>query len=105
LEESRRRHPRATFAGWVEITANGRRRLGTGCDLSAGGIGVAVRGAPPPAEQRVTSEFALPGISLPLALDGLVAWSDQDQGRFGIRFDGVDPGLVELLESFVGGRL
>jgi len=104
LEGSRRIHPRAPFAGWVEITADGRRRLGTGCDLSPGGIGVAVRGNPPLAEQRVTSEFALPGISLPLALDGLVRWRDEGLGRFGIRFDGVDPGLLELIESFVVGR-
>jgi len=105
VDASRRRHPRANFAGWVEITAGGRRRLGTGCDLSAGGIGVALRSALPPPTARVTSEFALPGISLPLALDGEVAWCDERNGRLGIRFDGVDPGLAELLESFVGGRL
>ena len=105
MDASRRRHPRASFAGWVEITVAGRRRLGTGCDLSAGGIGVALRSDPPPSAARVISEFALPGISLPLALDGLVAWCDEGSGRLGICFDGVDPGLAELLESFVGGRL
>jgi hypothetical protein len=105
VDPSQRRHPRASFAGWVEITAEGRRRLGTGCDLSAGGIGLELRHVPPPRDTRVTSEFALPGISLPLALEGLVAWCDQESGRLGIRFDGVDPGLAELLESFVVGRL
>ena len=105
MDLGQRRHPRASFAGWVEITADGRRRLGTGCDLSAGGIGVALRNAPPSRDARVTSEFALPGISLPLALDGLVAWCDERSGRVGIRFEGVDPGLAELLESFVSGRL
>ena len=105
MDLSQRRHPRATFAGWVEITADGRRRLGTGCDLSAGGICVALRNAPPPRDARVTSEFALPGISLPVSLDGQVAWCDEGSGRVGIRFEGVDPGLAELLESFVSGRL
>lgn len=105
MDLGQRRHPRAGFAGWVEITADGRRRLGTGCDLSAGGIGVALRNALPSRDARVTSEFALPGISLPLALDGLVAWCDERSGRVGIRFEGVDPGLAELLESFVSGRL
>ena len=105
MDASRRRHPRASFAGWVEITVGGRRRLGTGCDLSAGGIGVALRNDLPRPAAWVTSEFALPGISLPLALDGQVAWADERNGRLGIRFEAVDPGLAELLESFVGGRL
>jgi hypothetical protein len=105
VETGRRRHPRATFAGWVEIIAEGGRRLGTGWDLSAGGIGLALRSAPPALAVRVSSEFALPGISLPLALDGMVAWCDAASGRLGIRFEGVDPGLAELLESFVSGRL
>jgi hypothetical protein len=97
------RRPRAPFSGWVELTAEGRRRLGTGRDLSPGGIGLELRGELPEVGGVVTSEFALPGISIPLALEGRVAWSDS--GRLGVRFERVDPGLAELLENFVGGRL
>lgn len=98
------RTPRAPFSGWVELTADGRRRLGSGRDLSAGGIGVELRGELPPVGDAVTSEFALPGISLPIALEGRVAWSDGARQRVGVRFERVDPGLAELLENFVGGR-
>lgn len=101
---TRERTPRAPFSGWVELTADGRRRLGTGRDLSAGGIGVELRGDLPPVGDAVTSEFALPGISLPIALEGRVAWSDGTRQRVGVRFERVDPGLAELLENFVGGR-
>lgn len=104
VDREERRESRAAFGGWVEITAEGRRRLGAACDLSAGGIGLVVRGEPLSAGGRVTSEFALPGISLPLALDGQVVWSDAGRGRLGIRFEHVDPGLAELLETFVSGR-
>jgi len=86
------------------LTADGRRRLGTGRDLSAGGIGVELRGELPPVGGPVTSEFALPGISLPIALDGRVAWCDGASQRVGVRFERIDPGLAELLENFVGGR-
>lgn len=99
------RSPRAPFSGWVELTADGRRRLGTGRDLSAGGIGLELRGDLPRVGGSVTSEFALPGISIPLALEGRVAWSDSTRSRVGVRFERVDPGLAELLENFVGGRL
>jgi c-di-GMP-binding flagellar brake protein YcgR len=101
---TRERSPRAPFSGWVELTADGRRRLGTGRDLSAGGIGVELRGDLPPVGDPVTSEFALPGISLPIALDGRVAWSDGSSRRVGVRFERIDPGLAELLENFVIGR-
>jgi hypothetical protein len=100
-----RRHDRARFIGWVELMADGARCLGNGRDLSAGGIGLEVPGDPPRVGDPVTSEFALPGISLPLALDGRVAWRDPGNGRIGVAFERVDPGLAELLESFVGGRL
>jgi hypothetical protein len=102
IEQQRR--PRAPFSGWVELTTEGRRRLGTGRDLSPGGIGLELRGDLPEIGGVVTSEFALPGISIPLALEGRVAWSDGAQ-RVGVRFERVDPGLAELLENFVGGRL
>lgn len=97
------RRPRAPFSGWVELTADGRRRLGTGRDLSPGGIGLDLGGDLPDVGRTVTSEFALPGISIPLALDGCVVWTDGS--RIGVRFERVDPGLAELLENFVGGRL
>lgn len=99
------RSPRAPFSGWVEVTTDGLRRLGTGCDLSAGGIGLELRGELPPIGEPVISEFALPGISIPLELEGRVAWSDPQRLRVGVRFERVDPGLAELLENFVGGRL
>jgi hypothetical protein len=99
------RRPRAPFSGWVELTADGRRRLGTARDLSPGGIGLELRGELPDVGRAVTSEFALPGISIPLALEGRVAWSDARHARVGVCFERVDPGLVELLENFVGGRL
>jgi hypothetical protein len=105
VDREHRRHPRAPFGGWVEVMVQGRRRLGTGCDLSAGGIGLALRGDALAPGGVVTSEFALPGISLPLALDGRIVWTDVGNQRLGIAFERVDPGLAELLESFVGGRL
>lgn len=81
------------------------RRLASAVDLSPGGIGLELPGEPPPVGGAVTSEFSLPGISLPLALDGHVVWRDPENSRIGVAFDRVDPGLVELLESFIGGRL
>ncbi|MEB2343643.1 MAG: PilZ domain-containing protein [Deltaproteobacteria bacterium] len=103
MEQERR--PRAPFAGWVELTSEGHRRLGSGHDLSPGGIGLELRGELPAVGGAVTSEFTLPGITIPLALEGRVAWSDRGRKRVGIRFERVDPGLAELLENFVGGRL
>lgn len=99
------RRPRAPFRGWVEITADGRRRRATAIDLSVAGIGIEMGGTLPRTEQRVVSEFALPGIGLPLELEGVVAWRDDAGSRFGVRFVELDPGLAELLESFVHGRL
>jgi c-di-GMP-binding flagellar brake protein YcgR len=103
--EEQQRLPRAQFSGWVELMAEGRRRLGTGRDLSSGGIGLELRGELPEVGGVVTSEFTLPGISIPLALEGRVAWSDHGSQRVGVRFERVDPALAELLENFVGGRL
>ena len=99
----RRERPRASFTGWVEITTLGRRRLATGRDLSPDGLGVIVRPPTPAVHSPVTSEFGLPGISLPLALEGTVVWSDPSSGQLGLRFDGVDSSLAELLESFLTG--
>jgi hypothetical protein len=101
----RARQPRALFRGWVEIVADGSRRRATAHDLSVAGIGIEMKGALPDRAQRVVSEFALPGIGLPLALEGEVAWADAEVSRVGIRFVDLDPGLAELLESYVAGRL
>jgi hypothetical protein len=100
--ERRRRNPRKAFDGWVEISSAGQRRLATARDLSPAGIGVDLPGEPLPPETAITCEFALPKISLPLALDGHVAWSSGS--RLGVRFHDVDPGLAELLENHVAGR-
>lgn len=100
--EPRRRSSRAPFDGWVEINVAGERRLATARDLSPAGIGVDLPGAPLAPAAALICEFALPGISLPLALDGHVAWADGS--RLGVRFDDVDPGLAELLENHSAGR-
>ena len=101
--ERRRTNPRAAFDGWVEISTGGQRRLATARDLSAAGIGVDLPGEPLTPEAAIVCEFTLPGISLPLALDGHVAWTAGS--RLGVRFHDVDPGLAELLENHVAGRL
>jgi hypothetical protein len=100
--ERRRRNPRTPFDGWVEINSAGQRRLATARDLSPAGIGVDLPGEPLAPEAAIVCEFALPGISLPLALEGHVAWTAGS--RLGVRFDDVDPGLAELLENHVAGR-
>ena len=97
--------PRAAFHGWVEITVQGARRRVSGTDLCTRGIGLRVASTPPPAAAPVLAEFALPGIGLPLALRGVVAWSDPARERCGIRFLDIDPGLEELIASYVAGRL
>jgi hypothetical protein len=86
----------------VELHVDGARRLASGRDLSATGIGLELAGEPVAPLSRVTCEFALPGISLPLELEGAVAWSKGS--RLGVRFDEVDPGLAELLDNHVAGR-
>ncbi|HEY8492335.1 MAG TPA: PilZ domain-containing protein [Myxococcota bacterium] len=103
--QQQQRRPRAPFSGWVELTADGRRRRGTALDLSAGGIALELGGELPAVGHPVTSEFALPGISIPLALDGRIVWADARARRLGVCFERVDPGLAELLENFVSGRL
>lgn len=106
--QERRADRRADFHGWVELTTSRGRARGAGCDLSVGGLGLELRGAAAtqdaPLAAAVTSEFALPGISLPLALEGVIAWNDAARGRLGVRFERVDPSVAELLESYVAGR-
>ncbi len=53
----------------------------------------------------MVSEFALPGLSLPLAVEARVAWNDPGSARMGLRFVGVDPGIAELLARYTDGRL
>jgi len=99
-----RRRSRAPYRGWVELRIGRERLRAEGCDLSVDGIGLELSG-PPPVEAELVSEFALPGIALPLALAGHVAWADPASGRAGIRFESVDAGLADLLANFVAGRL
>jgi hypothetical protein len=96
---------RARFEGWVELRAGGTRRRAAARDLSARGIALSLQGALPARGSVVVSEFALPGITLPLSLEGIVVWTNSAASRIGIRFMEVDPGLAELLDSYVAGRL
>ena len=96
---------RARFESWVELQAGGARRRAAARDLSVRGMGLALPGPLPERQSAVLSEFALPGITLPLALEGVVVWTNPYSSRIGIRFVEVDPGLAELLESYVAGRL
>lgn len=67
------------------------------------GLGVLLDGDPLAAGSRAIAEFPLPGIGLPLELSAEVVWVGAD--RAGLRFTDVDPGLRELVESFVAGKL
>jgi len=99
-----RRRARAPYRGWVELTLDGGRLRAEGQDLSTDGIGLALSGAPP-VDAPLVSEFALPGIDLPLELRGRVVWRDRAAGRAGVCFERIDPGLAELISNFVAGRL
>jgi hypothetical protein len=103
VASERRSSLRTPFDGWVELRAGGTRRLATGFDLSAGGIGIIVSPDGLPPRTSVTCEFPLRGISLPVELEGRVAWSVGP--RVGVCFGPMDPGLVELLENHVAGHL
>ena len=103
MSSERRKRARTAFDGWVEVHTDGVRRLATGLDVSPDGIGLLFNAQAVAPRASVTCEFALPGISLPLELEGAVAWSTGN--RAGIRFAEVDPGLAELLENHVAGRL
>jgi hypothetical protein len=99
-----RRRQRVPYSGWVELTVGDDRLRAEGCDLSVDGIGVEIPAAPP-VDARLVSEFVLPGIGLPLELRGRLVWRDAHNGRAGVRFEAVDPGLAELISNFVSGRL
>ncbi len=100
-----RKGQRAAFESRVELRLSGARRRAAARDLSVQGIGLALAAPLPAVTEEVISEFALPGINLPLALEGVVVWADPTGLRIGVRFREVDPGLAELLGSFVAGRL
>ena len=100
-----RRSPRTPYKGWVEILCDGQRVRGEGRGLSTSGLGLWVPSEIRDPQGTRTSEFALPGISLPLELSGHWAWHDARTRRGGIRFEGVDAGIADLLANFVAGRL
>lgn len=101
----RRRWPRMTFDGWAEISAPSSRHRGRCVDLSPEGICIAFRQPLPEDLGSVVSEFALPGLSLPLAIRGRVAWCDPESARLGVCFENLDPGIAELLARYTQGRL
>lgn len=104
LNERRKEH-RAHLSGWVELSTDGRRRRrrATTEDVSVEGLGIRLDGDPLAPGSRTVAEFPLPGIGLPLELYAEVVWVDRN--RAGLRFRDVDPGLRELVESFVSGKL
>jgi hypothetical protein len=79
--------------------------MARGRDLSSGGIGLTLEGPHPFTAGLVESEFALPGFVVPLKLPARVAWTDLRSHGLGLRFEEIDPGLAELLENYVAGRL
>ncbi|HYB12081.1 MAG TPA: PilZ domain-containing protein [Myxococcota bacterium] len=103
--ETPRSECRARFEGWVELRSGATRRRAAARDLSVRGMGLSLSGPLPARLSSVVSEFALPGITLPLALEGVVVWTNAGASRLGIRFAEIDPGLAELLSSYVAGRL
>lgn len=110
MERERRASDRAAYGRWVEIHAEGRRWLGQGQTLSTGGMAIrfdasALEPFPDDLPTRVSSEFALPGIALPLVVESEVCWSDAEAGCLGLRFQGLDEGLRELIAHFVGGAV
>ena len=102
--QERRRIGRAPFDGWVELRVDGRSRRARGVDLSRDGLGLALP-PPHPRGSRLVTEFALPGISPPLAIESEPAWTDTARERLGLRFRALDPALAELVARFVSGRL
>ncbi len=96
---SRRKQTRARYHSWVEIASEGARVRGNGRDISVQGIGVQVEAPIPEISTAVVSEFPLPGITLPLAISGVVAWMDYESSQIGVRFTEIGSGLADLLES------
>ncbi len=101
--EERRKSGRAELDSWVEIDADGVRSRATVSDVSTGGLGIALHGSALAPGTALVAEFPLPGIGLPLELRACVVWAHDR--HVGLRFESVDPGLRELLASYVDGRL
>lgn len=101
--QERRKAPRAQLDAWVEIASEtGRVRAATS-DVSADGLGLS--DVTPRVGEELRAEFPLPGIGLPLELHGRVVWADDVGRRAGLLFEEVDPGLREILSSYVSGKL
>jgi len=101
----RRRSPRARLETWVEISTGRRRQRGVARDVSVGGLGVERVGPDLEPGQRLVAEFPLPGIGLPVELEGVVVWCGPPGEGAGIRFVDVDAGLAELLALHASGGL
>lgn len=98
----RRKHQRALLHTWVDLSSDNGWCRSRVTDVSMGGLGIE---GLPPRGPSVTSEFPLPGIRLPVELAAEVVWTDGASGRSGLRFVDPDPGLAELLGSYVAGHL
>jgi len=101
----RRRSPRAALDAWVELSGEGCRQRGATRDVSVEGLGIARVDRALVPGQRLLAEFPLPGIGLPVELEGVVVWCGPPGGPAGIRFLGMDPGLAELLSRHASGGL
>ena len=98
----RRRMPRAGFDAAVDLHGgDGPPRVALARDLSADGLGLAASAPHPPVGERLRSDFALPGLAVPVSVEAVVAWSEPRAGRLGLRFAALDPPLRELLERWV----
>ncbi len=98
---SRRGHPRAPFHARVSLAQAGSRRPAWARDLSSAGLGLELEAPHPERGSALETEFALPGMRLPIALQGRVAWSQPERRRLGVRFERADPDLDELIDRFV----
>ncbi len=99
---------RAPLAVAVDVRFGGTRQRARAADLSETGLGIIVRGDRARAlvtGHEVEVEFALPGLSPPLALAAQIVWHDSSAERLGVRFQSLDPGLAALLDAFARGRL
>jgi hypothetical protein len=100
----RRGSRRAKFEGWVGIAVGDVHRMARGRDLSSRGIGLTLGGGHPFTDGSVETEFALPGIFVPVKLNARVAWADPRTESLGLCFEAIDPDLAELLDNYVAGR-
>lgn len=96
---------RARLDAVVELRAARTRRRAQVWDVSARGIGIAAPDLAFAPGSELVLEFALPGIAPALELRGSVVWHERATGRAGLLFGPLDPGVHELLQAFVSGRL